>query len=94
MQKVETNAIDIEQAKDEEHLLKRYGSILGTRISPISIFAVRYFEKNYGKILKSVPKSSKVLEVGAGSASFTQYLLYKGYGNITVCEMADDNAQL
>jgi len=94
--------VDVEQARDKENLfrtsqrqalLKSYGSILGTQISPISILAVRYFEKNYGEVLKAIPKNSRILEIGPGSASFTQYLLHKGYGNITVCERADDNTK-
>lgn len=85
--------VDVEQASDKEYLFKRYGSILGTGISPISALGIRYFEKNYGKALKLTPKNSRILEIGPGSASFTQYLLYKGYRDITVCEIADDNAQ-
>ncbi len=76
----------------KDHLFRKYGTILGTTISPVSIFALRYYEKNYGKTLRSIPKNSKTLEIGPGSASFTQYLLHKGYENITVCEIADDNA--
>ena len=87
------SAVDVEQAKDKEYLFKRYGSILGTRVLPISVFGIRYFEKNYGKILRPIPENSRILEIGPGNASFTQYLLYKGYRNITVCEMADDNAR-
>jgi 2-polyprenyl-3-methyl-5-hydroxy-6-metoxy-1,4-benzoquinol methylase len=75
----------------EGRLLKKYAEILGTRISPISALGVRYFEKNYGKILNEVPESAGILEVGPGSAAFTQYLLYKGYKDITLCELADDN---
>ena len=85
--------MDVKQTKHKEHLFKRYGGILDISISPISVLAVRYFEKNYGKILRSVPKNSRILEIGPGSASFAQYLLYKGYENITVCEIADDNAE-
>ena len=94
--------MDIKQVGDRENpirtsqqqvLLKRYGSILGTRISPISIFTIRYFEKNYGQVLRLIPKSSRILEIGPGGANFTQYLLHEGYANITVCEMADDNAR-
>ncbi len=77
----------------KDHLFRKYGAILGITISPISIFALRYFEKNYGKTLRSIPRSSKTLEIGPGSASFTQYLLHKGYEDITVCEIADDSAQ-
>jgi 2-polyprenyl-3-methyl-5-hydroxy-6-metoxy-1,4-benzoquinol methylase len=77
----------------KDHLFRKYGTILGTTISPISIFALRYYEKNYGKTLRSIPKNSKILEIGPGSASFTQYLLHKDYEDITVCEIADDNAQ-
>jgi SAM-dependent methyltransferase len=77
----------------KDHLFRKYGTILGTTISPISIFALRYYEKNYGKTLRSIPKNSKTLEIGPGSASLTQYLLHKGYEDITVCEIADDNAR-
>ena len=85
--------VDVKQAEGKKHLLKRYGGILDTRISPISILAVRYFEKNYGKVLKLIPEDSRILEIGPGGANFTQYLLYKGYRDVTVCEAADDNAQ-
>jgi len=77
----------------KDHLFRKYGTILGTTISPISIFALRYYEKNYGKTLRSIPKNGKTLEIGPGSASFTQYLLQKGYEDITVCEIADDSAR-
>ena len=82
-----------EQSNNEGHLFKNYGGILGTEISPLSIFTARYFEKNYGKSLKAIPESGKILEIGPGSASFVQYLFYKGYRDITVCEAAEDNAQ-
>jgi SAM-dependent methyltransferase len=66
---------------------------LDTRISPISILGIRYFEKNYGKILRAIPENSGVLEIGPGGASFAQYLLHRGYKNITVCEVAGEKAR-
>ena len=66
---------------------------MDTQISPISILGIRYFEKNYGKILRAIPENSSILEIGPGGASFTQYLLHKGYKNITVCEIAEDKAR-
>jgi len=66
---------------------------LDTRISPISALGIRYFEKNYGRILRAIPEDSSVLEIGPGGASFTQYLLHKGYNNITVCEVAEEKAR-
>jgi 2-polyprenyl-3-methyl-5-hydroxy-6-metoxy-1,4-benzoquinol methylase len=93
MRDVKPKSVDVDQVRDKERLFRRYGSILDTSISPISILAVRYFEKNYGKILNSISKDGRILEIGPGSGSFTQYLLYKGYTNITVCEIANDNAR-
>ena len=72
------------------NLLRRYGQVSGIESSPISALGLRYFEKNYGKILGSISKDSKTLEVGPGGASFTQYLIQKGYRHITVCEAAED----
>lgn len=85
--------VESDQTQDKNHLFRNYGSILGTEISPLSIFTARYFNKNYGKALKAIPERNKILEIGPGNASFTQYLLYKGYRDITVCEMAADNAK-
>ena len=66
---------------------------MDTQISPISALGIRYFERNYGRILRAIPEDSSVLEIGPGGASFTQYLLHKGYRNITVCEVAEDKAR-
>lgn len=66
---------------------------MDTQISPISILGIRYFEKNYGRILRAIPENSSILEIGPGGASFTQYLLHRGYKNITVCEIAEDKAR-
>ena len=86
-------ASDAREVKNRDYLFRRYGGIMGTDFSPISIFTVRYYDKNYGNVLDSIPRNSRILEIGPGGASFTQYLLYKGYGDITVCEVAEDNAQ-
>jgi len=75
-----------------ELLLRNYGGILGASPSPISVLGVRYYEKNYGRILQRIPENSRILEIGPGNGSFIQYLLYKGYKNIAACEIAGDNA--
>ncbi|MBD3181366.1 methyltransferase domain-containing protein [Candidatus Poribacteria bacterium] len=76
-----------------KNLLKTYGDITGVNIFPITALGIRYYDKNYGRILGLIPEDSRILEVGPGGASFTQYLLFKGFKNITVCEISDSSVE-
>ncbi|MGP1583206.1 MAG: hypothetical protein ACTTH6_03225 [Candidatus Altimarinota bacterium] len=55
-------------------------------ITPLSKVKFIEFEKNYGKWVDQLQKDAKILEFGAGTGNFVQYLLNKGFTNITIVE--------
>ena len=84
-----------EDQNQKQSPLEKYGKILGADFSPISPSGVRYFEKNYGNLLSKLAKDARILEIGPGAgAAFAQYLLKKGFANITLCEMVSDSARI
>src|ERR1035437_1393523 len=72
---------------------KNYNAISYSYPKRIGINAFRRIGLNYGDIFKNLDKNSRILEIGPGSAFFTQYLLVNGFNNIEMCEIDDQNAE-
>lgn len=63
-----------------------YGKSEGYRVTPLSYFRFLYFKKNYGRLLKGLHSGARILEIGPGGGTFTEYLLKLGFKDITLCE--------
>jgi len=63
-----------------------YGKSEGYEVTPLNRFRLRYFRKNYEGIIRGLPRNGRLLEIGPGGGTFTEYLLECGFRNITLCE--------
>ncbi len=63
-----------------------YGKSDDYDVIPLSHFRFLYFQKNYEKILKDLPRDIKILEVGPGGGTFAEYLMEIGFHDITLCD--------
>jgi 2-polyprenyl-3-methyl-5-hydroxy-6-metoxy-1,4-benzoquinol methylase len=63
-----------------------YGESDGYSVIPLNYFRRLFFQKNYRRVLESLPRESKILEIGPGGGTFAEYLLTLGFRDITLCE--------